>query len=406
MYLERVRQTGSANVLISLDQPNGNLTVLPQDKFFYAGRGWDSGNALPLMGLRPIPIARTPSPLRPRPAFDVATTAASVVNVLEHGCKGDWVTDDTACLQSAIDSGKLVFLPFGFFRVTDTIQLRANTRLVGEGLSRIVLSDNATGFSNPNLPKPMLQTANDVDGSTQIAGVRLTSGAFNPGAILLDWAVGSQSSLWDVHITVGSAPEGAGGFGVQDHGEVHTLFHLHNSGGGVFSNVHGWGADHNVSNDQGLPDGHAAYGVRSTASGPATFVGCAFEHHTLSAFNLTGASNHTFFALQTEQTEQSLVVEGSDGVLVYGTVITWSGDPGRTLVKIQGAPSTRVEIYGLNTLMKRISPSSPPWQMLYDARNASCGIPALARGPSGSGNWGGRCGSGDCAMVAVLNPPC
>ena len=28
--------------------------------------------------------------------------------------------------------------------------------------------------------------------------------------------------------------------------QVYALFHLHGHGGGVFSNVHGWGADHNV----------------------------------------------------------------------------------------------------------------------------------------------------------------
>ena len=51
--------------------------------------------------------------------------------------------------------------------------------------------------------------------------------------------------------------------------------------------------DHNVSDDQSLSDGHAAYGVMAESSGPAYFLGCAFEHHKKSAFNLTGASNCT-----------------------------------------------------------------------------------------------------------------
>jgi hypothetical protein len=113
--------------------------------------------------------------------------------------------------------------------------------------------------------------------------------------------------------------------GEQDHGEVAALLHLHHGGGGVFTNVHGWGADHNVSDDGGLPDGHATYGVVGESSGPAYFIGCAFEHHTNSAFNLSGASNYTFYALQTEQTNRALVLNNSDAVLVYGTVITWSG---------------------------------------------------------------------------------
>ena len=48
-----------------------------------------------------------------------------------------------------------------------------------------------------------------------------------------------------------------------------------------------------------LPDGHALYGLMALpASGPAWFLGCAFEHHTRSAYNLTRAANFTFYALQ------------------------------------------------------------------------------------------------------------
>ena len=35
--------------------------------------------------------------------------------------------------------------------------------------------------------------------------------------------------------------------------QVHTVMRMRRGGGGVFSNIHGWGADHNVSNDQGPP---------------------------------------------------------------------------------------------------------------------------------------------------------
>ena len=179
----------------------------------------------------------TRTPLRPRETFE---DAPSFVNVLEHGCRGDWITDDTECLQSAIAKAKVVFIPFGVFRISETLRLRSDTTLVGEGLSRIVLSDHAAGFDQADSPRPMISTPDDAEGSVVLTDLRLTSGAGNIGAVLLSWAVGPRSNIWDVHISVGSGPEGAGGEGVQGHGEVHTLFHLHGHGAGWFSNVHGW----------------------------------------------------------------------------------------------------------------------------------------------------------------------
>jgi hypothetical protein len=149
------------------------------------------------------------------------------------------VTDDTACLQSAVDKAAkgLLFLPFGNYRVSSTIQLHSHTKIMGEGLSRIILADNATGYDTPTQTKPIVATPDDAAGSVVLADVRITSGAGNVGAVLLDWAVGEASGLFDVHLTVGSANEGAGGLGIQDAGEVSTLFQIRGHGGGVFANV-------------------------------------------------------------------------------------------------------------------------------------------------------------------------
>ena len=217
VYLERVQHMGGASYLFK--SPLAQLSQLPQGKSYYVGRAFEDGETLATAALLAIPPSRTQTPLRARPSFE-ADAAAGFVNVLEHGCKGDWKTDDTACLQAAIDASPLVFLPYGTFRVTDTLRLTRNTKLVGEGLSRIVLSDNATGFADPNSPRAMVATPDDADAEVAIADVRLTSGAGNAGAVLLSWAVGIASSLWDVHIVVGSGSEGAGGEGIQGAGEV------------------------------------------------------------------------------------------------------------------------------------------------------------------------------------------
>jgi hypothetical protein len=219
VYLERVQHTGGASYL--LKSPLAQLSHLPQGNLYYVGRAFEDGATLPTAALRPIPPSRAKTPLRARPSFEAQATAG-FVNALEHGCKGDWKTDDTACLQSAINTSPFVFLPYGMYRVTKTLQLTSNTKLVGEGLSRIVLTDNATGFADANNPRPLVATPDDAHAEVAIADIRLTSGAGNVGAVLLSWAVGIASSLWDVHIVVGSGSEGAGGEGIQDAGEVET----------------------------------------------------------------------------------------------------------------------------------------------------------------------------------------
>lgn len=75
-----------------------------------------------------------------------------------------------------------------------------------------------------------------------ITDVRITSGAYNPGAILLAWNVSGDAGagLWDVHLSCGSGPEGAGGFGVYGHGEVHTLLAMGTHGGGMPTHSVGW----------------------------------------------------------------------------------------------------------------------------------------------------------------------
>lgn len=63
-------------------------------------------------------------------------------------------------LTHAIIQARTVFLPYGFYRVSGPLYLRNNTRLVGECLSRIVLTDNATGYDNVDVPKPVIVAAN------------------------------------------------------------------------------------------------------------------------------------------------------------------------------------------------------------------------------------------------------
>jgi hypothetical protein len=70
---------------------------------------------------------------------------ADVVNVKDFGAVGDGVTDDTAAIQSAINSGygKAVYIPAGTYLVTSTINISgSNITIYGDGYNSII---NRTG---------------------------------------------------------------------------------------------------------------------------------------------------------------------------------------------------------------------------------------------------------------------
>lgn len=56
-----------------------------------------------------------------------------VVNVRDHGAKGDGVTDDTAAIRAALQASRSVHFPAGVYVLTDGIVLPQSARLTGEG---------------------------------------------------------------------------------------------------------------------------------------------------------------------------------------------------------------------------------------------------------------------------------
>ena len=62
-------------------------------------------------------------------------------NIKNWGAVGDGITDDTAALQAALDSGAgTLYIPTGLYRVTTTLRIRSNTQLHAEATARIFLS--------------------------------------------------------------------------------------------------------------------------------------------------------------------------------------------------------------------------------------------------------------------------
>jgi len=65
-------------------------------------------------------------------AGSAATSAGLAVSVRDYGATGNGTTDDTAAIQAAIDTSRVVYFPPGVYRFTSTLRLRDNTVLYGD----------------------------------------------------------------------------------------------------------------------------------------------------------------------------------------------------------------------------------------------------------------------------------
>lgn len=68
----------------------------------------------------------------------LADRFADVVNVKDFGAKGDGVVDDTLSVQSALATGKSVYIPAGEYHITSNLALQSNTHVFSEGATFLV----------------------------------------------------------------------------------------------------------------------------------------------------------------------------------------------------------------------------------------------------------------------------
>lgn len=123
--------------------------------------------------------------------------------------KGDGVSDDSAAIQRAINSSKLVVLPKGVYRISRPIQLKSDTQLIGVGrhLSQIVVFDTPhMPFTSTGDSLPAIETANSKDAHTVIAFLDIRVPCTASCAYCLHWRCGRNSicravntSLYDPH---------------------------------------------------------------------------------------------------------------------------------------------------------------------------------------------------------------
>jgi hypothetical protein len=117
------------------------------------------------------------------------------VNVRDCGVVGDALHDDTTALQAAIDQYDTLFLPKGAYRISRTLQLRANTCLFGLSPAYSILAPlNAGDFADPDNPQPVIKTVDAAEARTRLAFFSVyMPRELAPGASMIDWACGGDS---------------------------------------------------------------------------------------------------------------------------------------------------------------------------------------------------------------------
>ncbi len=245
-------------------------------------------------------------PKRPANAIRALPPVREWANARDLGVKGDDASDDTAALQRAIDTHRVVYLPMGRYRVTDTIRLRPDSVLIAlhPSLTHVYLPDETPAFTGIGGAKAMIESAKG--GNAIVHGLGLWTGAINRRATALLWKAGATSEVNDVKIQGGGGTVLTRGSPISQNdprarpdGQYPSIW-VTDGGGGTFSAI--WSPNTLAS---------AGFHVSDTST-PGHVYQLSAEHHYRAEIVLDNVRNWEFLAPQTEQ-------EVRDGVNAVST---------------------------------------------------------------------------------------
>jgi hypothetical protein len=232
-------------------------------------------------------------------------------NVRDLGAVGDGKTDDTAALQRAIDTHRVLYFPAGLYVVTDTLRLRPDTVMLGlhPKFTQIILPDHAPGYAGVGSPKAIVEAPRG--GHNILSGLGLFTGRINPRATALLWKAGADSLVDDVKIQGGGGTLTADGKPLELYSRPggdpvannrwdaqYPGIWVTDGGGGTFADI--WSPN---------TFAQAGFYVSDTAT-PGHVYELSVEHHVRNEIVLDGVQNWEFLAPQTEQE----IGEGPDAV--------------------------------------------------------------------------------------------
>jgi hypothetical protein len=293
------------------------------------------------------------------PAIRVLPPTSDWVSVRTLGAKGDDATDDTAAVQRAIDTHRVVYFPAGFYRVSNTLKLRPDSVLIGlhPSLTQIVLPDRTPGYQGAGAPRALVESASG--GDNIVSGLGLNTNGINPRATALLWTAGERSMVNDVKFQGGHGtnlydgtrfnPYNANATADADPakrwaGQYPSLW-VTNGGGGTFANI--WS-----------PSTYAYSGIYvSDTETPGRIYQASVEHHVRTEISLNRVANWEVLAPQTEEEAGegedtvSLEIRDSHDILVanyHGYRVTRTRRPAAAAVKVYNSRNIRFRNVAVN----------------------------------------------------------
>ncbi|MBS1660386.1 MAG: SMP-30/gluconolactonase/LRE family protein [Bacteroidetes bacterium] len=253
------------------------------------------------------PAYQTTSDLQPLSTFPTSLTSdipafpamSTWTNLKSLGAKGDGQSDDTKIIQDAIDKYQTVYVPQGWYRITQTLHLQPNTVLIGLNpiATQFLLPENTPAFGGFGNPVPLLETSRG--GNNIVTGIGLSTGASNPRAVACKWMAGAASYLNDVKFIGGHGtmfrpgaqpnPQNRNNQSEKDWDTQYWSLWITDNGGGTFKDI--WTA--NTYSTAGT--------YISNTSTPGRIYAMSIEHHVRNEVRLNKVSNWKIYAMQLEE---------------------------------------------------------------------------------------------------------
>ncbi len=236
------------------------------------------------------------------------------VNIKNLGAKGDGETDDTKVFQDAISKYENIYVPQGWYRLTETLKLRPGTKLIGlhPWATQFVLKESEPFFSGFGGPRPMIESSEG--GDDVLNGIGISTGGYNYRAVGCKWMAGEKSYMNDVKFVGGHGTMRKPGATNENNrnrgnrGQISTpenpvheegmdkawdnqywSLWVTNNGGGTFKDI--WTA--NTYATSGLFVSHTAT--------PSRIYAMSLEHHVRNEARFDNVSNWKIYAFQLEE---------------------------------------------------------------------------------------------------------
>lgn len=239
----------------------------------------------------------------------------------DFGCIGDGLTDDTANVQSFLNSigpDEIAYFDHGAYLIRNTIQIPNDVKIVGEIWPLWMVDGSSPTFSDPLNPRPAFRVGNPGDtGTVEMQDIVIETRGPAPGAILMEWNLAgttpTATGMWDTHFRIGgsngtllqsdqctknpNSPHGANPLCIG----AFMLMHVTHSASLLMVNNWGWVSDHELDlSDHNQIDIYNGRGILVESQGPVWMYGTSFEHSMLYNYNFANSKDIYFGVIQSE----------------------------------------------------------------------------------------------------------